>query len=116
MNVGQVILGRLWLFDKNVTIYDRSNMCKFEHEGKHIKLLPLRPKTRQPQQTSTLTLLPTPPSPPLIAIVLSLFPTNHASHVRKSLPPLLPIPSHYKAFESAPTFASHKVSIFLFLC
>jgi len=27
MNVGQVILSRPWLFDKKVTIYDRSNMC-----------------------------------------------------------------------------------------
>ena len=83
-------------------------MCQFEHKGKQIKVLPLRPKTGQPQQTSTLALLPTSPSSPLIAIVPSLFPTNHAYHVRKSLPPLLPTPSHYKAFESAPAFASHK--------
>jgi len=47
INVGQVILGRPWLFDKNITIYSRSNMCQFEHEDKHIKLLPLRPKTGQ---------------------------------------------------------------------
>jgi len=51
MNAGQIILGRPWLFDKNDTIYGRSNMCHFEHEGKQIKLLPLRPKTGQPQQT-----------------------------------------------------------------
>jgi len=51
MNVGQVILGRPWLFDKNVTIYVRSNMCQFEHEGKQIKLLPpLSPKTGQPNK------------------------------------------------------------------
>ena len=50
LNVGQVIIGRPWLFDKNVTIYGRSNMCQFEHEGKQIKLLPLRPKTGQPQE------------------------------------------------------------------
>jgi len=84
-------------------------MCQFEHEGKQIiKLLPLRPKSGQFQQTSTLVLMPAPPSPPLIAIVPSLSPTNHAYHVRKSLPPLLPTSSHYKAFESAPAFASHK--------
>jgi len=48
MNVGQVILGRAWLFDKNVTIYGRSNMCQFEHEGKKIKPLPLRPDWTAP--------------------------------------------------------------------
>ena len=56
-NVSQVILGRSWLFDKNVTIYGRSNMCQFEHESKQIKLLPLRPKTGQPKQASSLALL-----------------------------------------------------------
>jgi len=40
MSVGQVILGRPWLFNKNVTIYSRSNTCQFEHESKQIKLLP----------------------------------------------------------------------------
>ena len=29
MDVGQIILSRLWLFDKDVTIYDPSNMCQF---------------------------------------------------------------------------------------
>ena len=82
-------------------------MCQFEHEGKQIKLLPLGPKTGQSQQTS-LGFVPAPPYPPLIATVPSLSPTNHAYHVRKSLPPLLPRPSHYKAFESASVFASQK--------
>ena len=84
INVGEVILGKPWLFDKNVTTYDRSNMCQFEHE--QIKLLYLRPKTGQPKKTSTLALLPTPPYPPLIAIVHSLSPINHAYPVRKLLP------------------------------
>ena len=88
MNVGQVILGRPW-FDKNVTIHGQSNMCQFEHEGKQVKLLPLRPKTGQPKQTSTLALLSTPPSPSRIAIVLSPSSTSHAYHAHKSLPPLL---------------------------
>ena len=44
MDVGHVILGRSWLYDKDVTIYGRSNMCQFEHEGKKIKLLPREPK------------------------------------------------------------------------
>ena len=104
MNVSQVILGRPWLCDKNVTIYDQSKMCQFEYEGKQIKLLTLRSKT-EPKQTSTLALLPT---PPLVATVLSPSSTSHAYFVRKSPPPLLPTPSHYKTFESAPAFASHK--------
>jgi len=81
MNVGQVILGRPWLFEKNVTIYSRSNMCQFEHGGKQIKLLLLRPKTGQPKQTSTLALLPTPLSQPRITTVFSPSFTSYAYHV-----------------------------------
>ena len=93
---------------QNVTIYGRSNMYQFEHESKQIKILLLRSKSGQTKRISTLALLSISPSPLLIAIVPSLSSTNHAYHVRKSLPPLLPTPSHYKAFESAPAFASHK--------
>ena len=64
-------------------------MCQFEHEGKQIKLLSLRPKTGQLKQTFILTLLPTPTSltsPPLIATVPSLFFTGHACHIHKLFP------------------------------
>jgi len=44
MNVGQIILGRSWLFDKDITIYGLSNMCQFEHNGKKNKLLSFRLK------------------------------------------------------------------------
>ncbi|XP_072987259.1 uncharacterized protein [Typha latifolia] len=44
MDVGQIILGRPWLFDKDVHIYGRSNICMFEHEGKKIKILPSQPR------------------------------------------------------------------------
>jgi len=37
------------LFDKNVTIYGRSNMCQFEHEDKKIKLLLSWSKVGQPK-------------------------------------------------------------------
>jgi len=40
MDVGQIILGRPWLYDNDLTIHGRSNMCRFEHEGKKIKLTP----------------------------------------------------------------------------
>ena len=74
-----------------------------------IKLLFLKLKIGQPKQTSTLALLPTPISLTLPFIATApLSPTNHAYHVRKSLPPLLPTSSHYKVFESAPAFASYK--------
>jgi len=87
MNVGQIILGRLWLFDKNVTIYDRSNIGQFEHEGKQIKLLLLRLKTGQPKQTSTLALLPTPPSPPpLLLLPPYLSPPMHVMFANCFLP------------------------------
>jgi len=46
MNVGQIIIGRPWLYD-NATIHDRSNMCRFEQEGKKIKLTLYRPITKK---------------------------------------------------------------------
>jgi len=54
MDVGHVILGRTWLYDKDVTIYGRSNMCQFEHEGKKIKLLPreLKAEPSKPKPTT----------------------------------------------------------------
>ena len=39
----QIILGWSWLYDNDVTIHGRSNMCRFEHEGKKIKLTPYWP-------------------------------------------------------------------------
>jgi len=42
MNVSQIILGRAWLYDNDVTVHGRSSMCRFEHEGKKIKLTPYR--------------------------------------------------------------------------
>ena len=107
INVGQVILDGPWLFDKNITIYSQST-CVNLIEGKQIKLLPLRLKTGQPKQIFTLTLLPTPSSPPLIATAPSLYLTSHAYHVRKLLPPLLLTPSYNRVFESVSAFASHK--------
>ena len=44
MNVDQIILGRPWIFDIDVHIYDHSNMCLFEHESEKVKLLPSQPK------------------------------------------------------------------------
>jgi len=54
MDVDHVILGRPWLYDEDVTIYGRSNMCQFEHEGKKIKLLPREPKAEpfEPKPTT----------------------------------------------------------------
>jgi hypothetical protein len=44
MDVGHVILGRLWLYDLDVTIYGRTNSCSFTFKGKKIKLNPLQPR------------------------------------------------------------------------
>lgn len=44
MDVGCVILGRPWLFDMDVTLYGRSNMCMFEFQGKKIKFIPRAPR------------------------------------------------------------------------
>jgi len=40
INVGHIILGQLWLFDLDVTIYGRTNQCSFIHNGKKVKLMP----------------------------------------------------------------------------
>jgi len=53
MDVGHIILGQSWLYDKDVTIYGRSNMCQFEHEGKKIKLLPREPKVEPSEPKPT---------------------------------------------------------------
>ena len=47
MDVDCVILERLWLYDKNATIYDQSNICQFEQKRKKIKLMSRELKTEQ---------------------------------------------------------------------
>jgi len=42
-DVSHIILGRPWLYDRDVIIYERPNSCSFVYEGKKIKLAPLRP-------------------------------------------------------------------------
>ncbi|XP_020675530.1 uncharacterized protein LOC110094605 [Dendrobium catenatum] len=46
MDVGQILLGRPWIFDNDVHIYGRSNTCMFEHAGQKIKLLPSQPRVK----------------------------------------------------------------------
>jgi len=108
MNESQVILGRPWLFDKNVTFTVDLTCVNLSMRVSRLSYYHWDPRLDSPRQTSTLALLPTPSFPPLIATVPSLFLINHTYHVRKSLPPLLSTSSHYKVFEFAPTFASHK--------
>jgi len=54
-----------------------------------------------------MTLLPTPPSLPLIATAPSFSPNGLACSGSQSLPPLLPIPHHSKVSSSAFAFAYH---------
>lgn len=44
MDVGHVILSRLWLFDLDVTIRSISNSCSFMYKGKKILFNPFPPK------------------------------------------------------------------------
>ena len=53
MAVGNLILGRLWLFDMDVTLYGRSNSCLFEHNDKRIPLNTSPPRTT-PKKTRHL--------------------------------------------------------------
>ena len=44
MDVGDIILGRPWLYDLDVTLHGQSNSCSFLFERKKIVLNPLKPK------------------------------------------------------------------------
>jgi len=51
MNVGHIILGRPWLFDLDVTIYECTNQCSFVHNSKKVKLMSNRPKPPTREKT-----------------------------------------------------------------
>jgi len=53
IDVGHVILRQQWLYDKDVTIYGRSNMCQFKHEGKKVNVLPREPKVEPSEPKPT---------------------------------------------------------------
>lgn len=44
MDVGQIILGLPWLYDRDMLQFGKSNMLLFEHEGNKIKIYPVKPK------------------------------------------------------------------------
>ena len=46
IDAGHVILGRPWLFYMDVTLWEKSNTCTFNHEGQQIKLIPSQPKSK----------------------------------------------------------------------
>ena len=44
MDVAHVLLGRLWLYDLNVTSFGKDNIYSFKYKGKNIILRPTKPK------------------------------------------------------------------------
>ena len=44
MDVAHVLLGRLWLYDLNATIFGKDNIYSFKYKGKNIILRPAKPK------------------------------------------------------------------------
>ncbi|KAK8916151.1 hypothetical protein KSP39_PZI023352 [Platanthera zijinensis] len=46
MDVAHVLLGRPWLFDRDVTCFGRSNTCVFYDKGRKITLTPTQPRER----------------------------------------------------------------------
>ena len=60
MDVGHTILGRPWLYDLDVPIYGHPNFCSFVHDGKKVKLAPLRsappPEAKQPDASNSKAL------------------------------------------------------------
>ena len=55
MDACHVILGRPWLFDMDVTLWEKCNTCTFNHEGQQIKLIPSQPKSKQKEKRSVDT-------------------------------------------------------------
>jgi len=45
MDIGHIILGRPWLYDLDVTIFGRSNICSFTFQGKEIQFIGLPPRS-----------------------------------------------------------------------
>ena len=44
MEVGSIIVGRPWLYDRNVTLFGKSNSCTFYFEGRKIRINPMEPQ------------------------------------------------------------------------
>ena len=44
MDVGSIILGRLWLFDQDAMLHGRSNSYTFMNRGKKIMIYPSPPR------------------------------------------------------------------------
>jgi len=55
MNVGHVILDMPWLFDIDVTLWRKSNICTFNYEGQQIRLIPSQPRSKQDEKKSVET-------------------------------------------------------------
>ena len=55
MDAGHVILGRSWLFDMDVTLWEKSNTCTFNYKGQRIKLIPSQLKSKQEEKKSVDT-------------------------------------------------------------
>jgi len=55
IDAGHVILGRPWLFDIDVILWEKFNTCTFNQEGQRIKLIPNQPKSKQGEKKSAET-------------------------------------------------------------
>ena len=89
MEVGSIILGRPWLFDRDATLHGRSNTCTFDYAGQRITLLPSQPRNssvRGPVSSST-------PSPTLQGEARpDTSPTAQAIPTPRPVTPIEPIP------------------------
>ena len=50
MDVGSIILGRPWLYDRDMTLYEKSNSYNFYFEGRKIRINPIKSQTRTTSQ------------------------------------------------------------------
>ena len=50
MDIRSIILGRTWLYDRDVTLFGKSNSCTFYFEGRKIRINPMELQTRTTSQ------------------------------------------------------------------
>ena len=80
MDVGSILLGRPWLYDHDVKIQGRSNICSFFFNGKKISLLPYIKGQNEPKNIST----------PQVNLVSKIFAKGESSEINYPLYALIP--------------------------
>ena len=80
MDLGSILLGKPWLYDQDVNIQGRSNICSFYFNGKKISLLPYIKGQNEPKNITT----------PQVNLVSKILAKGESSEINYPLFPLIP--------------------------